>query len=302
MRLSGEAQRVEQSAPALQVGQPFNPFGLFTGIFIPDALVRSTIISAGAKLAYGRLARYAGQDGKCYPAVDTLAAEIGLGGRQVQRYLAELERAYLIRRVIRYAGRAQTSNGFEFLWHQMFQEGVSHMSPEGVSDQSPHPVSHLSPKESQIEESQFKETNTDLDYPATNRKRRDSIPDPTSSSIQCKQYTQLREMIADYMMSAPDDEKVYPSARQVVDVMDAAEGVSEDEVLHCLTYLRNERGLRPGTRNGPRHFSWFPTVVGDYFRQKRARQQVAVPTEPGTAARARTELNRTEFDTMTNAF
>src|ERR1019366_3556407 len=26
------------SAPALEVGQPFNPFGLFTGIFVPDAL------------------------------------------------------------------------------------------------------------------------------------------------------------------------------------------------------------------------------------------------------------------------
>src|ERR1022692_3304478 len=89
-------------APALEVGQPFNPFGLFTGIFIPNALVRSTIISPGAKLVYGRLARYAGQDGRCYPAVETLASEVGLGERQVKRYLAELEREHLIRRVIRY--------------------------------------------------------------------------------------------------------------------------------------------------------------------------------------------------------
>jgi alkylated DNA nucleotide flippase Atl1 len=120
-------------APALQVGQPFNPFRIFVGIFIPDALVRSNVISAGAKLTYGRLARYAGQDGKCYPAVETLAAEIGLGARQVQRYLAELERVHLIRRVVRYAGHAQTSNGFEFLWHEMFQQGMKDLSPEGVS-------------------------------------------------------------------------------------------------------------------------------------------------------------------------
>ena len=84
-------------APALEVGQPFNPFGLFTGIFVPDALVRSTAISAGAKLAYGRLARYAGQDGKCYPAVHTLASEIGVSERQTQNYLTELEAQKLIR-------------------------------------------------------------------------------------------------------------------------------------------------------------------------------------------------------------
>jgi len=302
MSSSRKIQPGGQSAPALQVGQPFNPFGLFTGIFIPDALVRSPTLSPGAKLVYGRLARYAGQDGKCYPAVDTLAAEIGLGGRQVQRYVAELERAHLIRRVIRYAGRAQASNGFEFLWHEMFQDGVTDVSPEGVSHPSPHRVSHLSPKESQIEESQFKETNIDLDYPATNRQKRDSRPDAAQPTAVCKQYPELRERLAKYMTSGPNDEVVYPGDRQLVDVMDAAGGASEDEVLRCLAYLHNERGLRPGTKNGPRHFSWFPTVVGDYFRKKRARQEVAEPSEPGTAARTKAELNEAEFDTMSDAF
>jgi hypothetical protein len=81
----------QTQALALQIGQPFNPFGLFTGIFIPDALVRSKTLSAGAKLIYGRLARYAGQDGECHPAVRTLASEIGMSTRQTQNYLAELE-------------------------------------------------------------------------------------------------------------------------------------------------------------------------------------------------------------------
>src|ERR1700690_4230430 len=130
---------------SFEVGQPFNPFGLFTGIFIPDALVRSTLVSPGAKLVYGRLARYAGQDGKCYPAVDTLATEIGLGERQVQRDISELERRRLLRRLGRYVGRAQTSNAFEFLWHEIFQSGVTHPTPEGVSYPSLPPVSHQSP-------------------------------------------------------------------------------------------------------------------------------------------------------------
>jgi len=50
----------------MQAGQPFNRFLLFTGIFIPGGLVRANGISPGAKLAYRRLARYAGQDGECY--------------------------------------------------------------------------------------------------------------------------------------------------------------------------------------------------------------------------------------------
>ena len=37
--------------PNLAVGQPFNPYKLFTGIFVPEALVRFRGLSSGAKLA-----------------------------------------------------------------------------------------------------------------------------------------------------------------------------------------------------------------------------------------------------------
>jgi hypothetical protein len=40
-----------QRPTALRVGQPFNPFGFFTGISIPEALVRSDLVSPGAKMA-----------------------------------------------------------------------------------------------------------------------------------------------------------------------------------------------------------------------------------------------------------
>jgi hypothetical protein len=55
-RLTGAARKV-----SLQVGQPFNPIKLFTGIFIPDALVKAKGISLGAKMTYARLTRYAGR-------------------------------------------------------------------------------------------------------------------------------------------------------------------------------------------------------------------------------------------------
>ena len=52
--------KVPQKMAALQIGEPFNPFRFFNGIFVPEALVRTKLVSAGAKLAYGRLVRYAG--------------------------------------------------------------------------------------------------------------------------------------------------------------------------------------------------------------------------------------------------
>jgi hypothetical protein len=84
---------------SLQVGQAFNPFGLFNGVFVPECLSRCCWLSGGAKLAWGRLARYAGRDGRCYPTLKTLGQEIGVGERQAQKYIAELERHKLIRRI-----------------------------------------------------------------------------------------------------------------------------------------------------------------------------------------------------------
>ena len=46
--------------------------------------VRGGTAEGGAKLTYARLTRYAGQDGKCYPAVETLATEIALSARQAK--------------------------------------------------------------------------------------------------------------------------------------------------------------------------------------------------------------------------
>lgn len=80
-----------------------------------------------------------------------------------------------------------------------------------------------------------------------------------------------------YMMEGDNDYRVPPTERQVVDVMDAAGGATENEILWCLSYLREERGLKPGTRTGPHQFSWFPTVVADYFDRQRARKQVYAP-------------------------
>jgi len=286
-----------EGRPCLQVGQPFNPFGLFNGIFIPEALMRAKNISPGAKVTYGRLARYGGEKGNCYPSVATLAAELAISVRQTQRYLAELDENNLVRRKPRISDSGQTSNVYVFLWHPLFESEMTGPKSEGVTDLAPEGVTDGSPEESHSEESQ----NIDLDYPATNRKNRDSRLDPTDARSECRHYPRLREGLADYMMTAEDDERVYPSDRHVVDVMDASGGATEDEVIQCLRYLRDERRLLPGTRHGPRYFSWFKTVVADYFRQRRDREMVYVPPTVDWDCRNGPGLSKSQFDSMTDA-
>jgi hypothetical protein len=131
---------LKRAAASLEVGQPFNPFGLFNGIWIPEVLVKAKGVSAGAKIIYGRLTRYAGPNGKCYPAVPTLAAEVAMSVRQTQKYLAELEAFELIRRVPRISDSGQTSNVYVFLWHPILAQGVNEASPEGVTNPAPEGV------------------------------------------------------------------------------------------------------------------------------------------------------------------
>ncbi len=104
------------------------------------------------------------------------------------------------------------------------------------------------------------------------------------------------------MQDGPNEERIYPRDRHVVEVMDAAEGATELEVIECLRYLREERGLLPGTSSGPRHFSWFPTVVGDYFSKKHTRSQVADPhCSSDRRGGDQHGLSQASFDSMTDA-
>lgn len=103
------------------------------------------------------------------------------------------------------------------------------------------------------------------------------------------------------MVTAEDPELVYPSDRLVVDVMEAAGAAGEEDVIRCLRYLREERGLLPGTKHGPRGFSWFKTVVADYFLQKADREVAfgrgGVPDDVNNGF----ALSRAEFNSMTEA-
>ena len=108
----------------LRVGQPFNPYKLYCGSFIPEPISKYRGLSPGAKVIYGRLCRYAGEDGSAFPAVPTLADETGIGETQARGYVKELEQQRFINvdrenRHYRKNGSGG-SNGYTFLWHAAY--------------------------------------------------------------------------------------------------------------------------------------------------------------------------------------
>ena len=110
----------------------FNPYRMFRGTFVPEPLAELPVerLSHGAKLAYGRLMRYAGKNGYANPKRETLAKKIGLCVRQLDYLLDELREFPLIETVQR--GRCR-SNIYHFLWNdEVFGDAIR---TEGVNSQ-----------------------------------------------------------------------------------------------------------------------------------------------------------------------
>lgn len=169
-------------------------------------------------------------------------------------------------------------------------------SPDACPTNDRHP---------QAESESESDTETlDIDCLPTNRTNRDSRADGVlMSPSMIKQYPRLREALHRYMKERGEQEHLYPKDRTVVDVMEAAAGASEEEVIACLVYLYMDRGLKPGTRNGPRHWSWFKTTVQDHFEKKRQRADSANPCGFSEwQDRNDYLLSKAEFDAMTDAF
>jgi hypothetical protein len=150
-----------------KIGERFNPFKRFTGLFVPEPLARYEGISPGAKLVFGRLARYAGKNGECWPSVEKLASEVGLGERMTRKHLAELKKQGFIETEPRFESRRQTSSWYFFRWHEVFdewrcaqetKEGMNDSSPSPLHQSSASPVNDSAHKDSHIQENRAEET------------------------------------------------------------------------------------------------------------------------------------------------
>lgn len=103
----------------MDVGTVFNPWKMFVGSFVPNALMRWREISATSKLLYARLAQYAGREGHCYPGQDVLAADLGTSPSTITESLRQLVAVKLIRRdTPSGVDRLQhKTTRYVFLWH-----------------------------------------------------------------------------------------------------------------------------------------------------------------------------------------
>jgi hypothetical protein len=122
---------------------------MFSGVLVPDELVRYRGLSPMAKILWARLARYARDSGSVFPAVSTLARELGVSTRQIQRALASLERERFLRRSLRKTEKGDyTSTKYLFLWHSIFAETpkVKELEVQEIKSNMKGVVTDMSPR------------------------------------------------------------------------------------------------------------------------------------------------------------
>lgn len=129
-----------------------NPYKKFNGIHIPEGITKIPIskLSHGAKICYGRLARYAGANGLCLPRIKTLAEEIGVKRRAVDGYIKELKDFGLIETERRGLNR---SNKYFFLDNPALYDALTNALVNADIDMT-EMQDGANNKESQIKDSQ----------------------------------------------------------------------------------------------------------------------------------------------------
>jgi hypothetical protein len=236
-----------------------NEAGGITFVQIPYRVFTDPKLTPTEKLTIGRLLLFAGKDGRCYPSHETISHERCLSPSQARRVVTSLKRKgwlewrrtgksneYVIR-----TSRARTVNDDGAPTHDQIVHGRANRSCMGALQKV-------------VLKEDLKE-NTDLDCLPTHHQNRDAPSGGDGCDSQIKQYPLLREVLHQHFQEE-GQEDIYPTDRLVVDVMTAAGGAAEQEVMNFLRYLHEDRGCKPGSRNGPRHWAWFPAVVKDHFQ------------------------------------
>jgi hypothetical protein len=140
---------------SLVVGKRFSPYRSFKrGSYTPNELTAYPDLSPSAKLLWGKLAQYAGMDGRAYPSIARLAADIGLKERQTQNVLAELKKKGFIESV-----KGARSNSYFFLLHPCLVDGLKQNIASGDAKKCHSGMQYVAPKETK-KEKQIKETTT----------------------------------------------------------------------------------------------------------------------------------------------
>jgi DNA-binding transcriptional MocR family regulator len=121
----------------MEPGKTINPYRLFDGAMIPIWLMERPELSAGAKLTYARLTRYAGAKGVAYPRLSRLAQDLGVSRDSVKRYVKELLDAKLIDVETPGFHRA---NRYRFLSHVWITSRGGRSAPSRGGRSAPSPI------------------------------------------------------------------------------------------------------------------------------------------------------------------
>lgn len=140
-----------------------NPYKMFQGSWIPQWLEERGEISPGAKLVYARLARFAGKNGKCNPARETIAKALGYDSEtMIGKYLKELVSYDLIKSIRTGLNRP---NSYYFLEHKWMKHYMG-VEPEQQHTDVPE-QQHANDQEEQHaveEDSHLKDSHFKIEY------------------------------------------------------------------------------------------------------------------------------------------
>jgi len=132
-----------------------NPYKMFVGAFIPNWLMLQKEITPGMKLIYARLCQFAGENGECYPSIEKLSQETGIGLSQVKDNLKKLKELKLIKSTRRGLGKTNVYIFLEHKWMQLSREPESRPSVGAESRPSVEPESRL--QRESVKENQLKD-------------------------------------------------------------------------------------------------------------------------------------------------
>lgn len=118
----------------IEIGQRFIPYKMFNGIHIPNCLLEMKELSSNAKLCWGRLSQYAGEDGFCVPKQELLSKELGISLSTVRNVLNELKEFKLIE-IESPKGEDRLFHKncrYYFLWHEILTPRTDKNNTSGL--------------------------------------------------------------------------------------------------------------------------------------------------------------------------
>lgn len=118
----------EKQVQPFKEGQRFNPYGIFKGIYIPDCIAKTKLLTPVEKLVWGRLCKHAGGDGLCYPSFTKIAGALGISRSGAIKSVASLVSKGFLEKHSQagtsFEGPRKRTNRYTFIWHPCLNDGL----------------------------------------------------------------------------------------------------------------------------------------------------------------------------------